>query len=814
MTPDLRVRLRDREWVFDASRPRSIGRLAGSDICVDNPSVSRRHGELRPTTSGWFFHDLASRRGSFVGERQVTALPITAPVSLRLGGEGGELLNIEPVAERAPPGMTVAPVSRVLRSAMIQPSSVYRPDKPALRVGRAPDNDIVVDDMLVSRHHAELRIGSDACEVVDLHSQNGTFVDGIRVFRAPVAGASTIGIGHHRFRLVPSDSGTTLEEYVDTGRVAFDAVGLGFTVAGGRKILSGVSFALDDRSLLAILGPSGAGKSTLTKALTGYQPATEGHVLYDGRDLYGSYDELRRRIGYVPQDDILHAQLTIRRALEYAAELRFPPDVTADERSRRVEEVIAELGLTKRADVAISSLSGGQRKRTSVALELLTKPSLLFLDEPTSGLDPGYEKSVMALLRDLADGGRSVIVITHSIQSLNLCDRILFLAPGGYTAYYGPPAEALAYFGSEDYADVFQELERQAGSQWHDRFEAAPACDQYVRRPLAVHPAQGGGVPRPSITASKERRPASELLVLIRRYISVITADKGYVRFLVAQAPFITLLILLISPSGALAGRASPGDASTVLLSLVLGVTFLGQSNAIREICKELPIYVRERAVGLSVMSYVASKAVVLGAITVAEAGFLVGFGTLRQHGPAHALSALGSARLELFIGVALTGLAAMAFGLLISALVSNPDKALTLLPVLFLFQTLLAGPLFDLAHQPVLGPLSYATNTRWGFWAVASTADLQSLPGGCTYAAPAPPGAQPGAAAAPQPPTTGLFCDKRAAHRLRVWVEDLGALASITVLCLALACVALYRRDPLRSWRGPGKPTLATATP
>jgi ABC-type multidrug transport system ATPase subunit len=193
----------------------------------------------------------------------------------------------------------------------------------------------------------------------------------------------------------------------------------------------------------------------------------------------------------VPQDDILHAQLTIRRALEYAAELRFPPDVSAEERSHRVEEVIAELGLTKRADVAISSLSGGQRKWTSVALELLTKPSLLFLDEPTSGLDPGYEKSVMALLRDLADGGRSVIVITHSIQSLNLCDRILFLAPGGYTAYYGPPAEALPYFGSEDYADVFQELERQPGTHWRStRRRACPthAPPSQRRRNAGPHP--------------------------------------------------------------------------------------------------------------------------------------------------------------------------------------------------------------------------------------------------------------------------------------------------------------------------------------
>src|SRR4029077_12488102 len=170
---------------------------------------------------------------------------------------------------------------------------------------------------------------------------------------------------------------------------------------------------------------------------------------------------LRRRIGYVPQDDILHPELTVRQALEYAAQLRLPPDLTNVERSRRVSDVMGELGLGDRADLAIHRLSGGQRKRTNVALELLAQPSPLFLDEPTSGLDPGYEKTVMELLRTLADSGRTVIVVTHSVESLDLCDRLLFLAPGGVTAYFGSPGSATAHFGVRDYADVFRRLENE-----------------------------------------------------------------------------------------------------------------------------------------------------------------------------------------------------------------------------------------------------------------------------------------------------------------------------------------------------------------
>ena len=280
-----------------------------------------------------------------------------------------------------------------------------------VRIGRAPDNTVVLDDLLVSRYHAQLRLGQPA-ELVDLSSANGTFVNGHKVERALVGPGDTIGIGQHSFRVTPRG----LEEAPVRDEVRFAAAGLRVRTSKGAVILDGIDLAVGDRGFLAVVGPSGTGKSTLLNALTGVRPADSGTVQYEGRDLYAEYDDLRSRLGVVPQDDVVHPLLTVRQALRYAAELRFPREVSRAEREARVEEVIEELHLTFRADVQVKVLSGGQRKRVSVALELLTKPPLLFLDEPTSGLDPGLERDLMELFRRLADEGRTVIVVTHSCR--------------------------------------------------------------------------------------------------------------------------------------------------------------------------------------------------------------------------------------------------------------------------------------------------------------------------------------------------------------------------------------------------------------
>ena len=496
---------------------------------------------------------------------------------------------------------------------MGRPTGTYRTDTPRLRIGRAPDNDVVVEDMLASRYHAELITAPGGrLEIVDLGSNNGTFVDGRPVGRAAVDESNLIGIGHHQFRLV----GGVLEAYEDVGNVEFEAAGLSVFVGEGRTILGAVSFTLPESCFLAIVGPSGAGKSTLMKALTGFTPADKGTVLYNGRDLYESIEELRPRIGYVPQDDILHPQLTVRRALGFAAELRFPSDVSKEEREAAVAGVMEELGLTNRADLPIHKLSGGQRKRVSVALELITKPSLLFLDEPTSGLDPGFEKSAMELLRELADGGRTVIVVTHSLQSLHLCDRVIFLAPGGTTAYFGPPKDALEYFTQSDYADVFRTLEQ----DFKTRFEQSPFYQQYVSEPAARARLMNKEGAQPAPPRPAQRSWAGQLSVLVRRHLAVIAADRGLLLMLILLAPILGFALFAVLGGGGLkfeTGKLPDGSTGptpntssmNVLFGLVFCVGLIGVVDSFREIVKELPIIRRERSIGLLLPHFQARRA-------------------------------------------------------------------------------------------------------------------------------------------------------------------------------------------------------------
>jgi len=343
-----------------------------------------------------------------------------------------------------------------------------------IRIGRDADNDIVLPDFWVSRKHAEVRKIVSEHHLVDLNSSNGLHHNGRRVPRGLLAPGDRFSIGRHEFLF----DGLHLYQHDDQGPTSIIADDI--TVEIGKSVLlDDVSFALRHGTLLGIVGPSGCGKSTLLKAMTGIRPATRGKLLYDGKDLYENYSELRYRIGMVPQDDVLHRQLTVRRALRFAASLRFANDVPRKQRSERVSEVLELLGLTARAKQRIDTLSGGQRKRTSVALELLTEPSLLALDEPTSGLDPALDKEVMRELRLLADRGRTVVVVTHSVLHLDICDYVLVMCLGGRMGYFGPPDELLGFFGSEDYADVFAKVTND-GERWAQLYRNSDIYRRYV----------------------------------------------------------------------------------------------------------------------------------------------------------------------------------------------------------------------------------------------------------------------------------------------------------------------------------------------
>src|SRR5215831_9944176 len=344
-----------------------------------------------------------------------------------------------------------------------------------IRIGRDADkNDIVLSDFWVSGQHAEIRKVGRQHVIIDLNSSNGMHVNGRRLQKANLTAGDRFTIGRHEFLF----DGTSIYQHDDQGPTSIVADDIGVNV-GKSLLLDDVSFALRHGTLLGIIGPSGCGKSTLLKAMTGIRPASQGKLLYDGKDLYKHYSELRYRIGMVPQDDVLHRQLTVRRALRFAAALRFASDVPRKARRERVNEVIELLGLSNRIKQRIDTLSGGQRKRTSVALELLTEPSLLALDEPTSGLDPALDKEVMRELRLLADRGRTVVVVTHSVLHLDLCDHVLVMCLGGRMGYFGPPDELLPFFEAEDYADVFDKVTNDA-DRWAQRYRNSEVYRKYV----------------------------------------------------------------------------------------------------------------------------------------------------------------------------------------------------------------------------------------------------------------------------------------------------------------------------------------------
>lgn len=671
------------------------------------------------------------------------------------------------------------------------------PDLPTvIRIGRATDNEVVVDDLLTALRHAELRdVGEGRLELVDLGSQNGTFLNGRRIKRAQVQNLDVISIGHHLYRLVDGQ----LQAYVDDGLVVFRATGLCVRIPGGATLVDRVSFSLQERALLAVVGPSGAGKSSLLNALTGFRPADEGSALYAGRDLYADYEELRVRIGFVPQKDIVHGALTVRQALDYTGRLRFANDVTEAERNARIEEVMRELGLEHRADTVIDGLSGGQRRRVSVGLELISKPSLLFLDEPTSGLDPGYERSVMELLRQLADGGRTVVVVTHSVQSLRLCDRVLYLAPGGKPAYFGPPQLASAYFGCEDEQEVFRHLSADDTRDWAGDFSRHPYHAEYVDLEVESIPAAQQGPPPGALP--KARGWLAQLNTLTRRYLRVLTGDRRTALLLLAQPPVLGILLLVALPAHEL---ASPADGSIrlvsraglVLLVTMLAATWLGASNAVREIVREDALMRRERATGVTVSAYVTSKALVLGALTTLQALVFVPIALARQGGP-DAGSLLPAPLPELMLAGVLAGLAGMSLGLLISAVSRSVDRAMTVLPIVLIFQMLLAmGGLFpDIVDKPVLKQASYLAGTKWAFDTSASTVDLDRLQTIDKLARAVP-------QVRPSDPTPILAAlgkvqssERLWRHDASTWLLDAGALVALTLAGLLGSVFVLFRR-------------------
>ncbi|GAB3124807.1 FHA domain-containing protein [Streptomyces calidiresistens] len=825
--PDLVLELNGQSWTLDPTRSYTLGRDPQADLVFTDARVSWRHATLRWGGEGWVLEDHGSTNGTWTHGQRVQQLHAGPGTVLHLGNaEDGPRLSF--TAAGAVPGAGLPHQARqpaqqpAAAAASAMPAAGTGPAAPGgfpaagtagsgpaadgaagadgadgpgargatalhrfdigrvTRIGRALENELVVPDLQVSRYHAEFLATPDGrFELRDLGSHNGTYVNGqpmARNGRQLINPSDTIGIGHSTFRLV----GDRLEEFVDTGEVSFSARHLTVQVNDGAlTILNDVSFGVPEKSLVGVIGPSGSGKSTLLRALTGYRPATHGEVLYDHRNLYTHFAELRHRIGLVPQDDILHTALPVRQALRLAAELRFPGDVGRAERNARVEEVLAELKLDHHADKRINQLSGGQRKRVSVALELLTKPSLIFLDEPTSGLDPGMDRDVMQLLRRLADDGRTVLVVTHSVAELGLCDRVLVMAPGGGVAYFGPPDEALNFFGYDSWADVFSAFENYRDHDWMGRWRGSQHYRMYAAEADAdlARPAH-----LPPLRAAQQKAQSwgAQVWTLVRRYLAVIASDKGFMALTLAL-PVILGLVSTVIPAphglgyGPLERGRTNGDAGIILLIVVIGMCFAGSANAVRELIKERVIYERERAVGLSRSAYLMSKVIVLGMVTIIQGVILATICFAPRELPEQGVLFVESPAVEMTIVITVLGITSMMIGLVISSVVRTSEMTMPLLVMICVVQLVFTGVLFQVAGKPGLEQVAWLMPSRWGLAGVGSTADLNTLMGHR------------------QRGETDRLWD----HEAAVWILDVGMLAVISVGCAFLVLRFLRRHEP-----------------
>ncbi|MET8220066.1 FHA domain-containing protein [Streptomyces hirsutus] len=837
--PELVLESNGRTWTLDPSRSYTLGRDPQGDVVVDDARVSWRHATISFNGRSWVVEDHGSTNGTFAQGQRIHHLEISSDTALNLGNANdGPRVTLsgaaapaaspqaqpqQPYAAQGVQGAAPGWVQQGQQQAQAQGGWQQQPSQspqqqPAphvpqqqgpggaagaapmygdrspttfhqfslgrvMRIGRALENDLVVSDLQVSRNHAEFHSTPDGrMEIRDLGSHNGTYVNGMPIAKGGtqlLGPTDIVGVGHSTFRIV----GDRLEEFVDTGEVSFSARHLTVTVDGGKQILKDVSFGVPEKSLIAVIGPSGSGKSTLLKALTGYRPADRGEVLYDNRNLYKQFAELRQRIGLVPQDDILHKELTVKKALKYAAKLRFPADTTAAERDARIDEVLRELKLDIHKDKKVTSLSGGQRKRVSVALELLTKPSLIFLDEPTSGLDPGMDRDVMQLLRGLADDGRTVLVVTHSVAELAICDKLLVMAPGGSVAYFGPPDEALNFFGYDTWADVFSAFENYRDYDWAGRWKGSQHYQMYAADIDAVAPQS---VPAPQMQALRPPKPQgwmSQFVTLVRRYVSVIVSDKGFLALTVILPAVLGAVSLLIDPDQGLlpnapnqAGQIRPnGTAATVLLILAVGACFAGAANSVRELIKERVIYERERATGLSRSAYLMSKVFVLGMVTVLQ-GLLVGvIGFSSRELPEEGLVLGGFTLLELSIPIMALGFTSMMFGLIISALVKTAEKTMPLLVMFAIIQVVFTGCLFALHGTVGVNQFSFLMPSRWAVAASGATLDFNLI----------------------SPPETPGDPDPLWEHTAGTWLMDMGALIALGVICGFFVARFLRRHEP-----------------
>ncbi|MGB7250627.1 MAG: ATP-binding cassette domain-containing protein [Phormidesmis sp.] len=708
---------------------------------LDWSVLSRRQAVLKREGNGYRIYDgdghTASRNGMFVGQMRINTTDgylLVDGTQLQIGLSPENRIS---VGYREATSLSQRPQTMPSKLRL----DLRRLEDWPVELGRAPTPDryssMVLEAPTVSRVHAKIWPDGQVGHILQDSSTNGTFLNGQRIERrCKLTTGDLIQLGpftlsYHPERLVLENTGSQIR--LDAHRLVKkvrDKQG------NEKKILNDISLVIEPGQLVALVGGSGAGKSTLMKSLLSISPVTGGAVFLNGENLRDSWGLYRTQIGYVPQDDIVHANLTVEEVLIFACQLRLPPDTDV---KAVVTKTLAQIRLSHVRQTFVRNLSGGQRKRVSIGVELLADPKLFFLDEPTSGLDPGLDKEMMHLLRDLADQDRTVVLVTHATANIGVCDRIVFLGRGGYLCYFGPPQDAPEFFGlpddqDRDFADIYLKLEageseadnRDTVSTWQAKYRRSPAYKTYIESLLS--PGTSQTTPS-SDRVSKGVSLLSQISLLSQRYFRLIVRDRLSQILTLVSGPIAIALTGLILSSETPLAPLDPLETAQAPLALRLLFVFsciaiwIGLSSAVREIVKEDAIYRRERLINLGLFSYLGSKVSIWLGIAALQSVLMTIVVRLAFAGPEASLLPW-----SLGVGVTnfLTLLASVSLSLAISAYVKTENAANNLLPLIMIPQIIFSGVLFELSG--ISQQLSWLMISRWSVGAYGSLIDINAM--------------------------------------------------------------------------------------
>lgn len=672
-----------------------------NDIITVSPAISRTHGKFKLTPQGLFYADLGSTNGTYIENAAGRHFVQKSQNYVCL--KDGDMLRVQPPGDAAG-GSVLLLYTEHMQQGKWQRFAL---DTPKVTIGRGKECDIVLQHTGISRMHAVIEKRGDSYGITDCNSTNGLLVNGSILHGSrPLQEKDVIRILN--CMLIFSKNGIYYKSSMQG--VSLRVRNMNKIVGGGKQILHDACVDIESNEFVAIIGGSGAGKSTLMNAISGFDRKREGTILFSGLNLDENFSVLKSLIGYVPQQDIIYENLTLNRMLYYTAKLKMPKDTSKDEIQKRIGDVLEMVELSEHQNTYIRKLSGGQKKRASIAVELLADPSLFFLDEPTSGLDPGTEKKLMGTLSRLSKSqGKTIIMVTHTTQSLDLCDKVIFMGQGGRVCFCGTCDEARMFFDTDNLVDIYNKMAADP-KEW-----AAQYANCVPMEPVSATPGK---------EAPKKRKFSGirQFGILTMRYAELMKNDLPRLCMLLLQPVLIALLLGIVADNQVFEIYES---TKSILFALSCAGIWIGLFNSIQEICKERVVLKREYMGNLKLWSYTLSKFVIQMLVGVFQAAIMTVVFQLVIGMPEKGIL-LDNSFPEIFLTIWLTITASMALGFIISAIVKSGDKAMTFAPFVLIIQLLFSGILFELKGTG--SKIAYMTISKWSVESLGSIADLNDL--------------------------------------------------------------------------------------